>query len=292
MSFVITAHDTPGHGLERAMREQAEKLSVECEQTPENVAAFAHKARVRCKKIRAGLRLAEPLIGRKAYRRENRWWRDAARQLSGLRDVGAGIEAVETLTPLLTPQIGSAMIWRLKERFEKSLTPEAASELVGAFREVVQQRKKRDLIPDMPAGDVEDLTEALAETYRSARRAMRDALEDNEPELLHEWRKQTKYHSLQVRLMRTLYPGTLGDRVAVTRDLAEKLGEVHDIEVVLEGVKGWEEHPEGLAGILTARREALIAEARTIGAMVFDGKPKVWRKSVTVKEAAPETAEG
>ncbi len=265
------------------MREQAEKLASECENAPEDAAAFAHKARVRCKKIRAGLRLAEPLIGGKAFRRENRWWRDAARTLSGLRDMGAGIEAVETLTPLLTPKIGTAMVWRLKERFQNVLTADAAAAAVAQFRGTVAERRS-GLVPDLPAGDADDMIEALGETYRCARRAMKDALKHNDPELLHEWRKQTKYHSLQVRLLRTMFPDVLAQRVGATRELAEKLGEVQDIEVLLNGVKDWAGCPDSLDGLLKERRLVLVEEARGIGAGLFGDKPKAWRKSVAIRE--------
>ena len=90
MSFVIAQWESPGGGLGRVIREQAEKLAAECQTAHETPEVFAHKARVRCKKIRAALRLAEPLLGGKAYRRENRWWRDAAPPPSGLTDASHG----------------------------------------------------------------------------------------------------------------------------------------------------------------------------------------------------------
>ena len=72
---------------------------------------------MRCKRIRAALRLAKPLIGEKAFRTENRWWRDQARLLSDLRDAGARLEALDTLRPFLVTRIGTAMTRRLEERF-------------------------------------------------------------------------------------------------------------------------------------------------------------------------------
>mgnify|MGYP003465486234 CR=1 FL=1 len=59
MSFLIAQWELPENGLMRVIGEQAEKLVKECEKASEDPAAFAHKARVRCKKIRAALRLAE-----------------------------------------------------------------------------------------------------------------------------------------------------------------------------------------------------------------------------------------
>ena len=85
MSYVLVPHESPGEGLTRIIREQVEKLSAECAEAEQESAAFAHKARVRCKRIRAALRLARPLMKGKVFNRENRWWRDQARLLLSAR---------------------------------------------------------------------------------------------------------------------------------------------------------------------------------------------------------------
>ena len=111
--------------------------------------------------------------------------------------------------------------------------------------------------------------------------AMHEALESEEPELLHEWRKQAKYHALQARLMRQQFPDALDRRVAGVRDLAELLGEVQDIEVVAAGAKGWRERPAGFLEVLDARRKSLVTGARAAGAALFSEKPKAWMKDLT-----------
>ena len=55
MSFVLAPHETPGAGLTRVIQEQVAKLSVECVDAMQDASAFAHKARVRCKRVRAVL---------------------------------------------------------------------------------------------------------------------------------------------------------------------------------------------------------------------------------------------
>jgi CHAD domain len=283
VTFVLGPYEMPGHGIERAIREQAEKLISECESAPQDTGAFAHKARVRGKKIRAAFRLAKPLMGAKTWREQNRWWRDAGRKLASLRDMGAGIAAIEALSPLLSSRVGTAMVWRLKERFAGQLTMEAASNAVDGFRAFISARKA-ELVPDLPPGERDDMIAALAESYRAARRAMKAGLKHNDPLLLHEWRKQLKSHSLQVRLLRTMFHDVLSDRVGATRQLTESLGEVQDIEVVLAGAKDWAEAPEALGEALNSRRNELIATAAAAGALLFADKPKAWRRILAHRE--------
>jgi len=284
VSFLIAQWELPENGLMRVIGEQAGKLVKECEQAGEEPAAFAHKARVRCKKIRAALRLAAPLMGAKAYARENRWWRNSARELSGLRDVSARIEALEALRPFLTARIGTAMLRRLTERFEKERRAMDAAPAVAAFCARFKKRGE-GLAPHLRGGGREAMAEALGETYREARNAMKAALKKRDPVLLHEWRKQTKYHALQTRLMRMAFPEMLQDRTGAARELAELLGTAQDIEVVLEGAKGWADAPEGFTAVLEERRTALIDDAERAGKKLFHDKPKAWKIATLMGDA-------
>jgi hypothetical protein len=271
------------------MRGQADKLRDECETAKENPAAFAHKARVRAKKIRAALRLARPIMGGKAWRAENRWWRDAARKLSDLRDAGARLEALDSLRPFLIARIGTALTRRLAERFEKEQRAADAGKAIGAFCRRLERRGSK-VIPRVSAGSRKRLAEALAEGYRSSRKAMRAALETGQPELLHEWRKQAKYHALQARLVRQMFPEALEERHIAARDLAELLGAVQDIEVVFEGIADWVEGPEGLADALQARRTELIEEARAAGEVLFGKKTRAWARLLARRRGRKKAA--
>jgi hypothetical protein len=291
VSFLVGDDESPGGGLTRAMRGQSDKLMDECETAKKHPAAFAHKARVRAKKIRAALRLARPIMGAKAWREENRWWRDAARKLSDLRDAGARLEALDSLRPFLIARIGSAMTRKLTERFEKEQRAADASKAIDAFRRRLDKRGSK-VIPRVSPGSRKRLAEALADGYRSSRKAMKAALETGQPELLHEWRKHAKYHALQARLVRQMFPAALENRHIAARDLAELLGAVQDIEVVFEGIGDWQEGPEGLADALQARRSELIEEARAAGEALFGTRTKIWAKLLARrkgrKKAAPK----
>ena len=277
MTYLLAESEPPASGLSRAMQDQVDKLMDECERAKDNPGSFAHKARVRVKKIRAALRLARPMLGRKAYRKQNRWWRNAARELSDLRDAGARLEAMDSLRPFLIARIGTAMTRKLTERFEKEQRAADARAPIKAFRRRLRKRGGK-LLPRLPAGRRSDLAEQLAESYRASRRAMKAALATGEPAMLHEWRKQAKSHALQARLVRQTFPATLAERHIAARDLAELLGAVQDIEVVFEGIADWTEGPDGLAEALQGRRGELVEEARAAGEALFGAKTKAWVK--------------
>lgn len=285
MAFVLAPSETPGAGLERVIAEQVAKLSAECIDAGEYASAFAHKARVRAKRVRAALRLARPLMGGKTFRHENKWWRDAGRLLSELRDAGARLEALETLRPVLVARIGTAMTRKLTERFESEKHEIDAATAIAKFRKMLDERRD-DLAPKLDAGDRGAAIEAMGDTYREARRTMAVALETEDPLLLHEWRKQAKYHALQARLMRLTFPEVLDGRVADVRALAERLGEVQDIEIVAEGAKSWAEAPANFSGVLAMRRKLLVGEARGAGEKLFSDKPKAWMRQLAPAETA------
>ncbi len=276
MSFALKKHRRPGARLSRVIRQEHEKLLANCETAQENPAAFVHKARVRCKKIRAALRLARPLMEAKDYKHANRWWRDAAQSLSAIRDLSARMEALEALKDFLAAEAGSAAVLRLEAKFARERASfsrhDAHGKVIARFCDAIRNGVEA---PSIARGDIDDVADSLKQAYGEARDAMRDAIADNTPELIHEWRKQTKYYGLQMRLARKLFPG-MEKQVEQARVLQEKLGFLQDIEVISQAVID-----EGEAAIVFAlerRRKELGDEAILAGESLFLAKRKHWAK--------------
>ncbi len=276
MSYAINHDEAPGEGLARAIAQQAEALREACAQANEDAAVFVHKARVRCKKIRAALRLGRELMGEKAFRRENAWWRDAARGLSEARDRSARREALETVAPTLGKEMGARTLKAARAYFAKAERKTDSGPAIATF---CSQMKAWDGPPDIDDGDVEMVTDALGASYSAARKAMKTAREAEEPQAFHEWRKRAKAHALQLRLVRRRFD-RLDARIEDTRNLAERLGEVQDIEVVLAALADWTGSPEGLAGWLETRRAQLIAASLEQGDVLFALRRRAWSKGL------------
>src|SRR5262245_18163585 len=87
MSFQLQPDESLRKSLRRIVRHQMDAVMEELQGTPKGPRDEAvHEARKSLKKIRAVLRLVRPVIGEKAYRRENTCFRDAARPLTEVRD--------------------------------------------------------------------------------------------------------------------------------------------------------------------------------------------------------------
>lgn len=282
MSFQIERDEPTLAALARLIAEQSEKLEAEGRAADAAPAAFIHKARVRAKRIRAALRLATPALGDKTRRRADRWWRDAARLLSEVRDASAQTEALEALQPALTERVDAAGVRALSARIrlQHRLSGVHRRE-AGAIRAFLDRLEARSVDPLAAADKAPPgmMREGLEASYRAARREMRGALREETPDAFHEWRKRVKSHGLQLKALQLVFP-MISERVSAVRDLAECLGAIQDVAVLqkaLETGVGEGIDPR-IAGALLAERKAMQASAVEQGEALFGEKAKAWAR--------------
>src|SRR5262245_41791210 len=87
MSFELQPGESLRKGTRRTVHKQIDAALEEltgAHKGPRD--EVVHEARKSLKKVRAALRLVRPVIGEKAYRRENTCFRDAGRPLTEVRD--------------------------------------------------------------------------------------------------------------------------------------------------------------------------------------------------------------
>ena len=279
MSYALDPDHAPGREITRIIRQQATRIAEARPETAEDVTGFVHKARVRAKKIRAALRLGRGLMGEKAFKRENRWWRDAARGISSMRDLSARLDALEAVRGVLEPELGRAAVMRLRDRFEKERlevqSGEVGADAVKAFCDAVAERAGED--PELRNGHADDIMDALGVGYLAARKAMKAAERAGTPEALHEWRKQANAHALPKRVARIMFAGR-DPRIEAARTFAERLGELQDVEVLAKALENTGE--EKVLELLDERRLVLETRAWTEGRALFEAKAKAWVESL------------
>jgi hypothetical protein len=175
----------------RARRQLDNALAALAEPGVLGLEATVHDVRKRCKKVRGLIRLVRPGLGRED-RRANGHVRDAARELSPLRDAHPMLGTFDDLIaathgdrlpgePLAGVRAGLVLRAAEAERADADVLLERAGRHLARVRE----RLDRWAVDD----DVAIVLAGLTESYRRGRRAFRDALDHPADTALHEWRK-------------------------------------------------------------------------------------------------------
>ncbi|MEI4473257.1 CHAD domain-containing protein [Frigidibacter sp. MR17.24] len=191
-----------------------------------------HRLRKHVKKLRALLRLsAARFPGHKA---EDRALRDAARAVSGLRDAEVLRQTLARLTAKAPPEAAAATAHLgavLAERHR------AQSETVGpaalaAFAATLAAAQKRAPGWDLRGKAFTLVEDGLATAWTTAQKYQkRSADSESLDESFHDWRKAAKDHWYHATLFTPIWPQIMGPRTEAAGDLADHLGDHHDLAV-------------------------------------------------------------
>ncbi len=246
------------------------ELREETDSTPEE---GVHEARKDMKKLRALLRLARGELGESAFARENACFRDAARELAGVRDTDVMLATLDALE--LPGELGG----ELRTAVQAGREGVDAEARAGAARRVAailgEARKRVDGWP-LELDSFAAIEDGLERTYRRGRRDFENAQVKPSTEALHEWRKRVKelwYHHV---LLRELWPPVMvavGDQA---HELADRLGDDHDLAVLAEWARDNAAPGDELLEAIEGRRAALQGEALALGARVYAERPSAY----------------
>ncbi len=261
------------HGrLDRAVEQLRER-------SRDDPVAAVHEARKDLKKLRSLLRLVRGELGKEVYRAENRRYRDAARLLAGARDAEVKLATLDALRDRYADRFpGGAGLQAVLERERDTHAADGAR-----LRERVEQAAAaiEAGAPEIDRWDLDgrgfELFEAgLRRAYARGRAEMRAVREDPSDEAIHEWRKRVKDLWYQLRLLRDAWPGPLKAAADEAGELADLLGDHHDLSVLVAATAaavGEEPDAEAIAGLARLRQAELLASALQIGDRVYAEKP-------------------
>jgi len=269
-------------GLERIAAEQLDRALGGLEDPTIDRHEAIHDARKCGKRLRALLRLARAGIGDDLYRRENAAIRDAAKDLSALRDAEALLETYQRLQARFADEVD----WRrligvrraLVSRREQLADDGTLPRRIAAFGEQLSALRGR--LPSWPLAELgfDDLAPGFKRSYRRGRKAMRAVEDAPSDQGFHAWRKRTKDHRYHLELLRNLWPAQVKARRAEVKALGSLLGDEHDL-TVLRATLGAEcqrfGHGADLLHALAERRQAeLRAQMWPLGRRLFAERPK------------------
>jgi CHAD domain-containing protein len=245
-----------------------------------------HNARRDLKRSRASLRLLRPIIGKRAYARENKALRDAARPLSAARDAKVVMDTLDGLLESCVSPSQRKVLQTLHTRLEnarhaarETLLADvtrggSAQALDRVWARVDRWRIARKGAPRVLAG--------LERVYRRGREALAKAEQDPSAENLHEWRKQVKYLGNAMEVLSESSGRTPGKPVKRAAAVASALGDDHDLVVLNERIvdvhAGSQNAHRALSSRITRHRADLAAKALRRGRKLYKLKAKTFIK--------------
>jgi len=287
MSLQLQLEESLRKSLRRIVRSQMDAVLEELTATHKGSRDEAvHEARKALKKIRAILRLVRPVIGDKAYRRENTCFRDAGRPLTEVRDARILIATLDKLVEHFQEHIAGQSFAEVRKALGDNLRAVRKRVLdehnaFAVVAETVSQARERV----KGWADVSDkwssVGAGLQDVCRQARAAFREAAADPSVASLHEWRKQVKYLRYQLEVLQPLWPeritelATGGDRRGALR------GADHDLAVLRQTLTPGAPQPvaddgerEALLALIDRRRAELAQEVLLLGDRFFQDRPR------------------
>jgi CYTH domain-containing protein/CHAD domain-containing protein len=284
-AYRLLADEDAASGVRRVivgrLDKAAERLRDAGDSDGDALAEAIHGARKDLKKARAALRLVREAIGEKTFKRENRALRDAARTLSASRDAEVKLATLDALADGAgdVPP-GATALWReaLSADRDRIVGGEngGTEEAVAAIEAVAARAPEWKIHAD----EWKLLSPGLDTAYREGRENFAALGEAPSFEAVHDLRKRGKDLWYQLRLLRDAWQPVLEPTAEEVHEFTDRLGDHHDLAVLLVDLEGREEvdavHRETLRTLIEARQASLLAEARAAGARVYAEKPQAF----------------
>ena len=279
MSFAIDPAGSTTQEVRRVARERLDAaiaVLVDLDDDTD-IERAVHDVRKRCKEVRAVARLVRPVLG-EDFGPFNEMVRDAADVLGPIRDAHAMLATFDDLRDrtdrlddtrldaIRLPQASAAAeaTRRLRQSDERI---SRARSLLVASRPCIKYWNLPDGFDAFGAG--------IEDTYRRGRRALRRARTKPSDDRMHEWRKSVKHLWYQTRLIESAAPSVLEALASSLDDLAEALGDDHDLAVLVQRL---DDDPDRFGGadqvavalrLARAQQDDLRRRAFRLGATIY-----------------------
>jgi len=224
MSYRFKASDTSTtDGLRRIAAEEFALIAaarIDRALAPERK---VHEARKATKRLRALVRLVAPVFPE--ARQEIAALREAAGLLSALRDRGALVEAMDTLTLPKAPAAGL----RTALDTDRAVSRAEIKRLLSEFNTRIGAIETRALAWTLTEDGWSALSPGLERTYRRLARAQAAARQTKSEDDVHDWRKRAKDHWYHTLLLRGAFPPVMDGYAKAAEQVCNDLGDWRDL---------------------------------------------------------------
>ncbi|MCA9157325.1 MAG: CHAD domain-containing protein [Planctomycetales bacterium] len=236
MSYVLQTDSNTGEGLRRIAVEQIERAIAVFDDKQLQQDEAVHRARQRCKKIRALLHLLGE-ANSAVTDFENSQMRDAAAGLAQVRNADALLDTYDDFRKCATEGVSCRVLKRVRqvllERRELTVGEDSQVEIrIEGFRADMCAALERASSWAIELDGAAHLLLGFERSHRHGRRAMKSCRRAPSNERYHEWRKWSKYQLYQTRLLKHYLTDSLKQRVRGLIRIGELLGIDHDLAVL------------------------------------------------------------
>jgi CHAD domain-containing protein len=288
--------------VRRALGEQIGRAAHELRVPGGPSAEGVHDVRKHVKKARSLLRLARADVGAGVARHANAELRRVNADLARQRDADALVEALDLLAaaePPPDPATADALA-RVRDQLVGRAEAVRAGDAVdqatvrGAARTLEQVAAWLERVPAQAEG-WDALGPGLARSHRRGRAALAALPDEPSAEELHEWRKRVKDLWYHQRLLRRLWPEVQRPIIEAADQLADVLGQEHDLALLVEVVSAVDTGLDTeldtalelvvdpgdrdlVVAVADARRGDLQVVARDLGARLYADDERAWER--------------
>lgn len=290
-AYRLRADESPSEGMRRVARGRAERAIGHLREAERaaDPAAEIHAARKDLKKLRAVARLLRGQLGEAGYRAENARYREAGRLLSASRDAEVKLATLEALRERFAAALpaGATEQWLallVAERDRASVEARGGSSTsVGTALELIEEGRDWIELWPLRSDSWKLVGPGLRRAYRRGRKAMLGAAVQPGGESLHEWRKRVKDLSYQLRILRDATPDSLAGCVGWADELAEALGDHHDLALLREDLcaRDLPSVPApAIEAAIAARQAELAVAAFDLGEKLYARRPRAFLREL------------
>lgn len=238
MKFILNPEEAPSDSLRRIASEQIGGAITQLQRKDE-LNEGIHEARKHFKRVRALLRLARAALPAETYTLENQCFRDLGRLLSPVRDSSVYIETLDLLRKSHRELIADEAFLFLRKRLvreHRAVLDEFAQDEQRRASIIDSLRRAQPRVNEWRFRESEFslFSGGLRRIYGRGRAEKAAAFSQPTTESFHAWRKRVKYLWYHLQILQPLWPAQFK---AVERDcdrLADRLGEEHDLAVLLD----------------------------------------------------------
>lgn len=238
MAYRLKSDKLTGKTLRKVSIEQTgralEALSKETV-LPEDV----HEARKAVKRVRSLLKLLEPELPAQTFRARYKGIGKAGDHLAGARDRHVLDVTLDKLVLRFGKDfkpVATAVRAMLDAAAPAEQPSRLAQDELDQAKHVFAQEARRLGKLSVPGKGFDLIAAGLEETYRTAKKNFASAYRQPSDDRFHEMRKAVQWHWRHMALLSRCWPEYFALRVEACRELAEALGDDHDLAVLMDVV--------------------------------------------------------